>query len=335
MRKLMILLISVLMFSGCTPKQAEPVSQTSFLLNTISTISVYNMPEEKANKIIEDTFALCSEYENKLSKTISSSEISKINSSNGEWVEVSDETAELINLSLKYSEISNGKFDITISPVTDLWDFNGNGSKKPAEHEIAEALKHVGYENIEISGNKIRLSDPKASIDLGGIAKGFIGDKAKEFMLENGVSKAIISLGGNILLIGPEDEDHLFSVGIQEPFSQTGVLFGKLYLKDTSVVTSGVYERFLYDNNTLYHHILDTNTGYSANTGLNSVTIISSSSADADALSTTCFLLGAEKGMELIENTDDTEAVFITDKNEPIYSSGINKTIKFETVNNQ
>ncbi len=207
--KKILLVVSILVlslsFSGCGNNIQQEETQTAFILNTVSTITLYNYPKDSnPQDIISRCFDLCSDYEKKLSRTIETSEISRINSAHGEEVEVSDDTAELINLGIKFGDISNGKFDISIDPVSTLWDFQTANPVVPSDEEIKEKLSHVNYKNIQVNGNKVKLLDSEAAIDLGGIAKGFIGDKAKEFLEEQGVTKAYISLGGNVLVICPE-----------------------------------------------------------------------------------------------------------------------------------
>ena len=230
---------------------------------------------------------------------------------------------------MDFSEISGGKFDITIDPVSSLWDFKADSPAPPSDKEIKAALEHVGYGNIELNGTSIKLSDPNSALDLGGIAKGFIGDKAKEFLLENGVKEAMISLGGNILIICPENRD--FKIGVQKPFGMDGQLIGAIVTSGNSIVTSGIYQRYFEYNGKLYHHILDTSTGYPVDNGLASVTITGPSSAVCDALSTTVFCLGADDGLDLINSIDGYEAIIITKENKTVYSDGINKSVTFLT----
>ena len=322
------LLIVIFIFSGCSK---EPVSQTAYLLDTISTITIYDYSgEEQVNDVINDCFSLCSDYENKLSRTIQSSEISAINSAQGNKTQVSDQTAELINKAVKYSELSNGKFDITIAPVSSLWDFKSESPAPPSDSEIKAALTHVNYKNISVDGNTVQLADKDASIDLGGIAKGYIGDKAKEFLIEKGVKKALINLGGNILVICPENDNLI--IGIQDPNSQEGNITGAISTNGNSLVTSGIYQRCFEYNGKLYHHILDTSTGYPVDNNLASVTIIGPQSSDCDALSTTVFCLGIDDGLKLINSIDGYEAVLITKDNETIFSDGINKTVEYRSA---
>lgn len=334
MKRIITLILILTCLTGCNSQsifsnKANETKQTEFFLNTVSYITIYNMKEKSATEIINNCFAYCRKYEQMLSKTIESSEISAINSAKGNWVTVSQDTINLISLANKYSELSGGKFDCTVAPVTALWDFNSEEHVVPNPSELAEAITHVDYNAIEIDGNKIRLTDENAAIDLGGIAKGYIGDKAKEFLLDNGVEKAIINLGGNILTISPTD-DTPFKIGVQRPFDDQGNSYGILEIQNMSIVTSGNYERSFEKDGILYHHILDTKTGMPVNNGLYSVTIISKESAVADALSTTCFVLGVDEGIKLIDQTPDTEAIFITADYEAHCSSGINKNISFE-----
>ena len=334
MRKMLsavIMIVCAVSLSSCLAKKPlEPVSQTAFVLDTVATITLYDYPEDSdPNEIINQSFGLCSEYEKKLSRTIETSDIYKINTAKGQPVEVSDETIELIETAIKFSELTDGKFDITIAPVSSLWDFKAENPVPPSDESIKNGLAHVGYKNIQINGNEISLADPEAALDLGGIGKGYIGDKVKEYLLNQGVTNAVIDLGGNLLVICPENQPERF--GIQKPFYDYGVLMGAVESSGNSIVTSGVYERDFEYNGKLYHHLLDTSTGYPVENDLYSVVIIGPSSAYCDALSTSLFCLGTEKGLELINSMDGYEAIFINNKYETIFSNGINKTVPYLT----
>lgn len=319
----LLLLSCALIISGCKGVHTkEPLSKSGVFFDTIISIKLF---DTKDPKLLDECFSMCKEYENKFSRTIPTSEISKINASKGETVTVSDETIELLNKGLHYSRVSGGAFDITIAPLSTLWDFKNNTGVIPDSTQIAEAKSHVNYENIIIENNTVRLTDPKSAIDLGGIAKGYIADQLKEFLTENGVEHAIISLGGNILTIGDKTDGSPFRVGVQKPFAQQNEFITTVSVKDKSVVSSGIYERYFKQNNTIYHHILDPKTGFPYQNNLLEVTIISDSSADGDALSTTCFALGLEKGLEFINQLEGTEAVFITDDYQLHYSKNLKK----------
>jgi thiamine biosynthesis lipoprotein len=318
--------------SGCADNSDKKVSKSGFYFDTIITITLYGTDDES---YIDSCFALADEYENKFSNTIETSEISQINQANGQAVSVSDETIELLTAGIEYGSISNGLFDITIGDLSDLWNFSEisenldsadnetDASVIPADEEIQTALSHVGYQNIQIDGNTVRLTDPKSKIDVGGIAKGYIADQMRAFLNEAGITSGVISLGGNVLTLGPKADDNTYTIGIQQPFAETGTTLGTIRIDDASVVSSGVYERYYRVDGKLYHHILDTRTGYPIENNLYQVTIISDKSMDGDALSTTCFALGLDDGMQLIEQMDGIEAIFVTDDGVTHCSSGV------------
>lgn len=280
---------------------------TRFLLDTVVTLTA-----DCDSGTLDGAFALCESYEKLLSRTVEGSDVYRLNNSSG-FVEVSDDTLEIVQKSLYYANLSNGKFDITIYPVSSLWDFNNEII--PSRDEIAEALKNVDYQSIETDGNKINSNGKQ--IDLGGIAKGYIADRISEYFKENKVSEGIIDLGGNLVVFGDRD----YTVGIKQPFSDE--LAATLKVRNKTVVTSGTYERYIEKDGDRYHHILDTKTGYAAKTDLTSATIIGNSSMDADALSTVCILLGLNSAKQLIESTPDTEAVFIDTDGKMHYTSGL------------
>ena len=256
---------------------------------------------------------MCGTYEQMLSAHIETSEVSAINRAEGKPVTVSEETADLIELGCSYGRLSGGLFDITIAPASNLWNFhNSENPCIPDAGELSEAVSHIDYRCVQVDGCTVTLTDPEAAIDLGGIAKGYIADRIKEYLESEGVEHALINLGGNMLAVGGRYDGTDFQIGIQKPFAQTGTVLAAVSVSDQSVVSSGNYERYFEQNGKIYHHILDPGTGYPADTGLYQVTIISDSSAQGDALSTTCFLLGLDKGMELIQSLDGVEAVFVT-----------------------
>ena len=291
---------------------------TGTYFDTVVQIEVWGADQE----IMEHCRQMCEDYEQMLSATIETSEISRINNAGGEPVEVSDETAGLIEEGIKYGDISDGRFDITIAPATDLWNFTDNEEKiLPDPDELAEAVTHIDYHCIKVEGNTVTLTDPEARIDLGGIAKGYIADRLKEYLKDEGIEHALIDLGGNMLTLGRRYDGNDFRIGIQKPFADTGTAMAVVSVNDKSVVTSGDYERYFEKDGVIYHHILDPDTGYPVQNDLDQVTIISDQSVDGDALSTTCFAMGLEDGLELIRSLDGIEAVFVTKDGEMHTSS--------------
>ena len=313
-----LLSASILLLSGCSglPRERSQ-TYTDTLFDTVISVQIFDSVDED---VLEGCEKLCKKYDSMFSNKIEDSEISRINSAGGNPVEVSKETIKLIKKGIYYSEMSDGVFDITIAPVSNLWDFKAETPLVPSPEAIAEAVNHVNYENIIIRDNTVKLTDPHAGIDLGAIAKGYIADRIKDYLEEEGVRHAMINLGGNVLAMGSKLDGSDYNIGIQEPFDETGEPITSVKISDKSVVTSGIYQRYFKADGKIYHHILDPNTGYPCENNLYSVTILTDSSLTADALSTTCFLLGYDRGMKLINQLDNVDAVFITNDNQIHYS---------------
>lgn len=298
------MMLILLLLCGCNSGETEN-SETRFLLYTVCTVTA-----DCGDDIINGAFSLCEDLERTLSKNVKDSDVYRLNNTEG-FVSVSPDTLKTVERALYYSELSGGKFDITIAPVSALWDFKNQ--VVPDRNEIAEALKNVDYHSVEIKKSEISLNGKQ--IDLGGIAKGYIADKATEYLKENGVKKALINFGGNICMIGQ------YNIGIKRPFDDS--VIASIEIKDKCAVTSGIYERYIEKDGKTYHHILDPKTGYGVENELAAVTVIGEKALDCDALSTVCMLLGAEDGLEIINRTADTEAVFIDRDGGITLSSGL------------
>lgn len=332
LKKLNILLLAAALtvLAGCSGtgvQEPEPVMGDGYYLDTICSISIYRMADaggevkaasemnEEAQSAIDGAFELCKDLEAKVSRTRKDSDISNINNAKGEWVDVSEETRELIQKGMEYSYSSDGGFDITVGGVTEQWDFHAaeGEAKIPDADALAEAVKHINYRNIAIEGNRVRLTDPETKLDLGGIAKGWIGDRMTELLESKGVVSAVINLGGNVICIGGKTNEDDFVIGVETPFSDRTEIIGKINARDKTLVTSGVYERRIEVDGKTYHHILDTETGWPVDTDLNAVTLIADKgrSGDIDALSTICLIKGADEGMRFIEKQDGVEGVFV------------------------
>lgn len=320
--KIFLILALLLILSGCGTV-SEPITKTGFYFDTVIQVTIYDAGKKFC---LDDCMAIAEKYENMLSPTIEGSDIWNINHSHGEPVTVSTETAELLKTALSYCEISGGRIDPTMETVSNLWDFhadNESSNRIPDKTALEKALSHVDYHNLLIENDTVTLPDPDSAISLGFIAKGYIADKIKEYLLSQNVENAIINLGGNLLAVGTRPDRTPFQFGIQMPFDEQGSTITSLSVSDRSTVSSGVYERYFYQDNVLYHHILDTTSGYPVQNHLLGVTILSDSSTIGDALSTTCFVLGLDEGMALIESLEDVEAIFITDDYALHYSSGL------------
>ena len=342
LRKLNAMLLAAAMITalcGCgTAGGPEPVAKDGYYLDTICSITIYRMADdqgnvkaaadmrEEAEAAMDEAFDLCSDLDMLLSRTRESSDIGRINDAGGEWVEVSDYTIEVIQKGMEYSHMSDGAFDITVGGLTEQWDFHADQGEAslPDEEALAAATDHVNYRNIAIEGNRVRLTDPQTKLDLGGIAKGFIGDKMAELLESRGVVSAVINLGGNVICIGGKTDTDDFVIGVETPFSDRSEIIGKIDARDRTLVTSGVYERKIEVDGKTYHHILDTGTGWPAQTDLDAVTLIADKgrSGDIDALSTICLIKGSADGMALIESMDGIEGVFVLSDGSILTTSG-------------
>ena len=270
-------------FGGSDPEAS--VSRAAFLLNTFVTVTLYGTDD---GSILDDSLALCKEYENIFSRTLKTSELYQINHRDPE---------------------------VTAMTVS--------AHSVPEAAKIKEAAEKVDYQNLSLSGNTLTFLSPDTSIDLGAIAKGYIADRMKEQLLEAGAKSAIINLGGNVLCVGSLPDGAPFRIGLQMPFADYEETFETLGISDLSVVTSGIYERSFTVDGTLYHHILNPKTGYPYDNGLIAVTILSGESVDGDGLSTTCFSLGLEEGLKLAESLEGVEACFIDSDYRVHYTSGM------------
>ena len=332
MRLIIITTLCLMLLAGCNSKKIEsdnlgtPISKDAFKLNTMIKITIYDSQDET---LLDGAMAICDQYEQIYSRTLETSELYRLNHGLLQVMKekqnsflVSDELADILEVGLYYSNLSNGAFDITVAPITSLWDFTSTDSVVPNKGTIEKALDAVGYQYMSLDGNTVTFKKDKMGIDLGAIAKGFIADRIKDYLLEQEVKSAMINLGGNVLTVGAKPTGEAFKIGIQKPFADRNEIVATMDIKEMSVVSSGIYERYFIKDGTLYHHILDPDTGYSYQNDLISVTIISPKSVDGDGLSTTCFALGLDEGMKLIESLENTYAIFITEDYSLHYTEG-------------
>jgi thiamine biosynthesis lipoprotein len=338
---LLLASLCLISFAGCNninrqENESAPITKEAFKLNTIIQISIYDSKDES---ILDGAMAICDKYEQIYSRTLETSELYRLNhrqlpnpSDNKDSFMVSKELADILEDGLYYSNISGGAFDITVEPITSLWDFTSGEAIVPDKKAIQKAVSETGYQNMILDGNIVTLKKDSTGIDLGAIAKGYIADRIKEYLLDQGVKSAIINLGGNVLTVGEKPNGEPFKVGIQKPFADRNEVAAFMEIEDLSVVSSGVYERYFKKDGVLYHHIIDPTTGYPYDNGLISVTIISPKSVEGDGLSTSCFALGLDKGMELINSLDDIYAIFITKDYVLHYSDGFRENITVTEV---
>ncbi len=328
-----IMAIIIITHTACGGE--EPVSKSDFCLDTACDIAIYDdMKKSEAEDILEEAFALMRDYEKLLSRTVSGSDVAQINEAGGKTIKISKDTADVIKMAGDVSVASGGVFDITVGKVTDVWDFKSESPKVPTAADLTSALPHIDYQNIVISGDEITLKDPETEIDLGGVAKGYIADKVCEFLEGKGVTSAVINLGGNVVVIGEKAENTPWTIGIERPFTDRTEIIGTIQVTDSTVVTSGIYERNFEKNGVIYHHILDPATAYPAKTDLEAVTITAAegNSGLCDALSTACLILGKDKAMSFMEKMQAKypqarlEAAFIDNNGNIVQTDGMKIT---------
>ncbi len=324
---LLILLIVLLMSITCAGEPPIMLEETRSLMGTYVKVVVYS-DEETAEEALNAAFTRMEEIEKIASIFNEESEASKLNQ-DGHLDTPSDELLELINLSLDYSKLTGGSFDITCQPLLDLWSYKPDADKQFWEldeatqrERINETLKLVGPDKIVIEEGRIYFKEEGMKITLGGIAKGYAVDEALKVIKDMGISYALIDAGGDISTLGSKPRGELWSIALVNP-DDTSQSLATFRVHDKSVATSGNYERY-FDPEKKAHHILNPKTGYSA-AGCISVTIIAESCTQADALATGVFVMGPEDGMRLVESLDDVKC-FIVDADRIIYrSSGLSE----------
>ena len=309
MKRILAAFLLLLCLAGCTP---QPKSYTAdfFAMDTFMSITAYGESEQAAQDTAVQLEQRINALEPALSRTREDSDLYRLNHADGAACEVSEDTYAAIEAAVQFAEWTGGAFDPTMAPLTDLWGINTDHAHVPAQTEIDAALTHVGYQNSELLGdNQVRLLNG-AQLDLGGIGKGFATDAAAAML--DGTRGVLATLGGNIGAYGenPNRDSGNWVVGIADP-DDNAAFIATVEVRDLSVVTSGDYERYCEQDGKRYHHIFDPATGYPADSGLRSVTVIDESSTRADALTTALFVMGLEEGMAFCEQ-NDIAAVFVT-----------------------
>lgn len=297
-------------------EQPAQSTQEIFAMDTYMSLTAYgNNSEEAVNKAVQEINRLDAMF----SVGNADSDVTKINE-NGSG-EVSEETAFIMNRAMQVSKETKGAFDITIYPVMELWGFTTKNYRVPESSEIADVLKHVSYTNVEVNGQQVTLSDG-ASIDLGGIAKGYTSSRVIQIMKDCGIEHAIINLGGNVQVLGTKTDGSDWRIAIQNPDSESSYL-GVLSTADKAVITSGGYERYFEQDGQVYHHIIDPQTGYPSESDLTSVTIVCSDGTTADALSTALFVMGLDGAKELYRSGSLDFEMILYDGSKVYVSEGI------------
>lgn len=308
-------IILCLLLTACSGSAPEEYSYDFFAMDTYMSLTAYGDNAEKGVKAAAGRIA---ELTLMLSVTDENSELSAIN--RGGMAEVSEETAGLIAFALDIADKTDGALDPTIYPVLRAWGFTTDENRVPAPEEISALLENIGHEHVQVDGNTVTL-DKGMMLDLGAVAKGYAGDETERILRENGITSALINLGGNIQLVGSKPDGTDWRLGLKDPAGAGNV--GVLTVSDCAVVTSGSYERcFTAEDGTVYGHIIDPASGYPADNGLLSVTIIADEGRLCDALSTALFVMGEERALEYWRENKNFDVILITDNAEVLITEG-------------
>lgn len=291
-----ICLAFVFLFFSCSGK-IEPRTQTA--MDTLCTVNAF---EDGTKKLYDEIFERLAQIEKEFSATLPDSEISQINSMAGiSAVQTNEEVLNVLDFALKTAWISDGAFTPAAGPLVDLWGINTDHQRIPSQAEINKALELVDFGCVGLSRDSVFLRKAGMKVNLGGIVKGFAADEVCKILKKHNVKKAVVDLGGNIYVYGKKSDGSKWTVGIKNPDSPSSAPLLRLCINENSVVTSGSYERFFEADGKKYHHIFNPATGFPADSGIVSATVISPSSIAADALSTATFVLGVEKSFKLLD----------------------------------
>lgn len=280
------------------------VTGTSFVMDTVVQYSFYGKHAQAARDMVAQEL---SSIESRMSMHLEDSEISELNRNAGKnAVQLSEDTYELLSRSVAYAEQTSGIFDVTIAPLASAWGITSDHPQVPEQSRIDALLALVGYQDVQLDPDSasVRLAREGQAVDVGGIAKGYACDVARRIAQECGVKSGYLSIGGNIMVIGEKPDKTPFKFGIRDPRGTPNQYFGVVTIPDLTIATSGDYERFFEQGGVRYHHILDPRTGYPAQEGLMSVSVISPDGAYADFMSTWLFIMGREFVVENLNNFD-------------------------------
>ena len=320
-------------------REEQKIVQKHHMMGTWAEITVYSQDAESANIAIESALDAMTEIDSLMSTYKQDSEISEINRQAGQnAVSVSSQTFFVVKSAIYYSEISDGAFDITISPLVRIWGFLRKQGRIPSLEEINQKRALVNYKLIGFDSEHKRVKLPKNGmmLDLGGIAKGYAVDQAVEKLRAAKMENVLVNLSGNMYAMGHPKDKKVWRIGIRHPRQKKGLL-GVLKLQEQAIATSGDYEKYFIHNGKKYSHLINPRTGYPVS-GIASVTIIAQTAMEADALSTTVFVLGPEQGLQLIESKDGAEGMIVqVDEKKKlsfVMSEGFLKKIIFENYLN-
>ncbi len=338
MKKALILFAGFLFLSGCSRVASLPlIKMARPCLGTIVEITVADKdkPRGIVNRAIKKAFTEIERIDDLLSRFKSESDIGRINAdAYNRPTKVSPETISLIEKSIMFSQLSDGAFDITISPLMEIWGFEEKHKKHiPTAEQLKQALDKVGYQNIDIikEEQSVFLAQPAMSLDLGGIAKGYAVDRAIAVLKQEGIESALVNAGGDIYALGGRDKDKKWQIAVQRPRKKDTILT-VLEIEDRAVVTSGDYQKYIEIDGRRYSHIINPKSGYPCSEVPASVTVLTEDCVSADALATALFVLGPQEGIGLVNQLENTEAIVVSSQEEKLdilLSRGLKGKLEF------
>jgi len=316
----------------------QNVYKSERIMGSIFEITAYSADVAECQKAVDEAFEQMRLVDRLMSTYKPDSEISQLNRLAGVGsLKVSSQVMEIIRESKRYSELTGGAFDVTVGPLLELWGFKHKDWRFPEASEIQRILPLVNYKNIlldeETQTVKLKLDGMK--IGLGAIGKGYAVDKAIDVLKKHGIKRALVNASGSIYALGTKADKTKWTVGIRHPRGSREQIFATLQVENQGVATSGDYENFFVKDGKRYSHLLDPRTGKPVDNGMLSVTIVAQTATEADALSTSVFVLGVDRGLGLIEELDGVEGVLIRTKDvgstelDVIVSSGLKNRISF------
>lgn len=321
MKKCLALCCALLLLTGCSRAQ-EPARRDLFAMDTVISLEIDAGGD--ADAAFSEAAALLAGLENALSVTKAESEVAQVNAQGGGVL--SEETAALLRRSLTLSEETGGAFSPALYTLTSLWGFTTDVQRVPQQAEIDAALAGIAAGGVTLSGNTVELDG--VQLDFGATAKGYAAQKIADAWTAEGVTAAVLSLGGNVQTIGEKPDGTPWRIGIRDPHSPEDTL-GVLSLRGAyAVVTSGGYQRYFEEDGVRYSHILDPKTGYPAKSGLDSVTIVAQDGFLADGLSTALYVMGLEEARTFYRSRSDFEMVLVTENGEIFVSEGLENCLE-------
>ena len=325
-----LIAISILtLLASCDSTESQLIRRTQFIMGTLVEITLSEDDTDKTQQAIDRAFDEMSRLENLMSTHLPDSEISRLNEQAGKgYTRLSPDVLNVLQRAIVWGQQTGGAFDISIGPVVKLWRFEDEKPAVPSPALLRQAVEAVDYKNIHIDDVMGRLNKPGMALHLGAIAKGYAVDMAMVVLKNNGIQNAMVNAGGDLTVMGSRALNKPWKIGLQHPRKPEEII-ASFNLAEGSVATSGDYQRYFLHDKKRYHHILNPDNGKPARE-LISATVITTKTMDADALATAVFVMGAEKGMQLIESLTGAEAMLILESGEAVLSKNLKSESSFK-----